>query len=125
MTSIPPLTLTTEADDLRTLLDYLGLAQSSPEAQRISGLTKSGISEVLGGKRTRDTGRRRHIGIVANVIEELAAVREASTGTPRRGASAVGWLHTATVQTSAGGRTPLEVLADTDLALEALSDLRR
>lgn len=125
MTPLAPPTFTTEAEDLRTILDYLGLPQSSQEAQRISGLAKSGISEVLGGKRARDTSRRRHLGIVASVIRELAAVREASTGTPRRGASAVSWLHTATVRTSAGQRTPLEVLADTDLALEALSDLRR
>lgn len=117
--------LTTEQDDLLAILGYLGIAQSSVEAQRITGLTKSGISELLRGKRSRDTGRRRHIAIVAAVIRNLSEARAASTGTPVRGNSAVGWLHTARVDTSAGPQTPLAVLSDTDLALEALDALQR
>lgn len=35
---------TSEAEDLRQILGYLGLAQSSAEAVQITGLTKSAIS---------------------------------------------------------------------------------
>src|SRR4051794_27335133 len=116
---------TSESDDLREVLDYLPIAQSSAEAQAITGLTKSAISEVLAVKRPRGTHRRRHIAIVAAVIRELAAVRSVSTGSAERGKSAIGWLHTGVVETSRGRATPLEVLAASDLAAEALEDLRR
>jgi transcriptional regulator with XRE-family HTH domain len=122
---MPVPTLTTEADDVRAIVRYLGLAQSSREALEITGLSKSAISEVLSGRRRRDTARRRHIAIAAEVIRRLADARRASTTTSERGASAIGWLHTARVETSRGPRTPLEVLADTDLAMEALAELTR
>ncbi len=121
----PAPSFTSETDDLQTILSYLGIQQSSTEAQRITGLSKSAISEVLSGKRPRDTHRRRHIAIVASVIHELSSARSASTGSPERGKSAIGWLHAAAVHTSRGQVAPLEVLADTDLALEALDGLRR
>jgi hypothetical protein len=117
--------LTSESEDVRAILAYLGLPQSSVEASRITGLSKSAISDVLSGKRTRDTHQRRHIAVVATVIQELAATRSAATGSADRGKSAIGWLHTAAVETSRGSVTPLEVLSDTDLALEALDGLRR
>ena len=59
--TMPDLEWTSEADDLRTIIVYLGLGQSSEEAQQITGLAKSAISEVLSGRRRRDTARRRHI----------------------------------------------------------------
>jgi hypothetical protein len=122
---MPQLELSSEAEDLRTIIVYLGLGQSSPEAQQITGLTKSAISEVLTGRRTRDTARRRHIAIVAAVVRHLAEGRRAATGTKSRRMTAVGWLHTAAVETSRGTKTPILVFADTDLAREALSALRR
>jgi hypothetical protein len=122
---IPELELTSEAEDLRTIIVFLGLGQSSPEAQQITGLAKSAISEVLGGRRTRDTSRRRHIAIVAAIVRSLAEGRRAATGTDVRRKTAVGWLHTAAVATSHGTKTPIIVFADTDLAMEALNDLRR
>jgi transcriptional regulator with XRE-family HTH domain len=114
-----------EADDLRAILEYLGVGQSSAEATTITGLSKSAISEVLSGKRRRDTSRRRHIAIVAAVTRELGAARSAATASSDRGASAIGWLHTAAVETSRGRKTPLDLLRDTKLALEALDELRR
>ena len=66
-TTLPDLEWTSEADDLRTILIYLGLGQSSEEALQITGLAKSAISEVLSGRRRRDTARRRHIAMVAAV----------------------------------------------------------
>lgn len=123
--TIPELELTSEADDLRTIIVYLGLGQSSEEAQQITGLAKSAISEVLSGRRRRDTARRRHIAIVAAVVRHLAEGRRAATGTDARRITAVGWLHTAAVETSRGTKTPILVFADTDLANEALSGLWR
>lgn len=118
-------TLTAEAEDLRSILSYLGLSQSSLETQQITGLSKSGISELLNGQRSRDSGRRRHIAIVAAVVRELSSARRAATGTSDRGKSAIGWLHTARVDTSRGRKSPLELLADTNLAIEALDRLQR
>lgn len=117
--------LTTEAEDIRAIIGYLGLAQSSSEIQQITGLAKSAISEVLSGQRTRDTSKRRHIAIVAAVVRRLSQGRRAATGSNARGQSAVGWLHTAPVATSQGRLTPLQVLADTELAKEALLELTR
>lgn len=123
--AMPVPNLTAEAEDIRTIIGYLGLSQSSEEVQQITGLAKSAISEVLSGQRPRDTSRRRHIAIVAAVVKRLSEGRRAATRTSSRGKSAVGWLHTAPVVTSRGIKTPIQVLADTDLAKEALYDLMR
>lgn len=123
--AMPAPSLTAEAEDIRTIIGYLGLSQSSDEVQQITGLAKSAISEVLGGQRARDTARRRHIAIVASLVTRLSQGRRAATGASARGKSAVGWLHTARVATSRGDKTPLQVLADTNLAIEALNDLVR
>lgn len=123
--TMPELELTSEADDLRAIIVYLGLGQSSEEAQHITGLAKSAISEVLSGRRRRDTARRRHIAIVAALVRHLAEGRRAATGTTERGVTAIGWLHTAAVETSRGTKTPILVFADTDLAKEALTGLRQ
>ena len=123
--TMPPIEFTSEADDLRTIIGYLGVGQSSEEALLITGLAKSAISEVLSGRRTHDTARRRHIAVVAAVVRHLAEGRRAATGTVDRRVTAVGWLHTAAVKTSRGTKTPILVLADTDLAEEALTELQR
>ena len=123
--TMPAIELTSEAEDIRTVLVYLGVGQSSQEAQQITGLAKSAISEVLSGRRTRDTGKRRHIAVVAAVVRHLAEGRRAASGTEARQMTAVGWLHTAAVKTSKGTMPPILVLADTDLAKEALNGLRR
>jgi len=122
---MPPIELSSEADDLRTIIAYLGVGQSSEEVQQITGLAKSAISEVLSGRRTRDTARRRHIAVVAAVVRQLAERRRAATGTGERRVTAVGWLHTAAVKTSRGTKTPILVFADAELAEEALTELRR
>jgi hypothetical protein len=114
-----------EAEDIRTIIDYLGISQSSSEAKRITGLTKSGLSEVLAGRRRRDTSRRVHIAVVAAIVRGLSAARLASTGERERGRSAIGWLHAGRVDTSVGRRSPLDVLSDDALAVEALDDLWR
>jgi len=124
-TTMPPIELSSEADDLRTIIAYLGVGQSSEEVQQITGLAKSAISEVLSGRRTRDTARRRHIAVVAAVVRQLAERRRAATGTGERRVTAVGWLHTAAVKTSRGTKTPILVFADAELAEEALTELRR
>jgi hypothetical protein len=123
--TMPELEWTSEADDLRTIIVYLGLGQSSEEAQQITGLAKSAISEVLSGRRRRDTARRRHIAIVAAVVRELAEGPQAATGTGARRITAIGWLHTAAVETSRGTKSPILVFGDTDLVKEALDGLRR
>lgn len=123
--TMPELEWTSEADDLRTIFVYLGLGQSSEEAQQITGLAKSAISEVLSGRRRRDTARRRHIALVAAVVRHLAEGRQAATGTATRPATAVGWLYTAAVKTSRGTKAPILVFGDTDLVKEALDGLRR
>jgi hypothetical protein len=116
--TMPDLEWTSEADDLRTIFVYLGLGQSSEEAQQITGLAKSAISEVL-------RGRRRHIALVAAVVRQLAEGRQAATGTAARPKTAVGWLYTAAVKTSRGTKAPILVFGDTDLVKEALDGLRR
>lgn len=116
---------TSEREDLELVVRYLGLPQSSTEIQQITGLSKSAISEILNDQRVRDTRQRRHLAIVAELIRQLRASRKAVTGSAERGKSALGWLHSARVATSRGTRTPLEVLSDTHLALEAIGDTWR
>jgi hypothetical protein len=117
--------LTTEAEDLRTIVEYLGILPSSPEVQSITGLTESAIADLLSGRRVRSTRRHTHIAVVASVIRRLAEARQAASLTADRGDSAMGWLHTAQLSTSVGIQTPLAVLSDTSLALEALDGLER
>ena len=124
VTLAPPIH-TSEADDLREILGYLGISQSSTEARAITGLSKSAISEVLRGRRTRDTNRRTHIAVVAEVMRHLQTARAAATGAPERGRSAIGWLHATRAETSRGMESPLTILSDTSLALEALDGLNR
>ena len=114
----------TEADDVRLIVRYLGIRPSSWECQIITGLSKSSISDLLNGKRSRGTRRQRHIAIAAEVVERLAAARIAATGTDSRVPS-TRWLRSAQVATSRGTRTPLEVLGDSELASEVLEGLRR
>ena len=116
--------MTTEAEDLRTIVEYLGILPSSPEVHSITGLTEA-IADLLTGRRVRPTRRHTHIAVVASVIRRLAEARQAATLTADRGASAMGWLHTAQISTSVGIQTPLAVLSDTSLALEALDGLER
>lgn len=115
----------TEADDIRTVMDYLGLSPTSPELLTITGLGPVAITAILRGRSRVGRSRRRHIRVVAAVIERLAAGRGASTGTGWRGTPAAGWLSAARISTSRGVRSPLEILADADLASEALDDLMR
>ena len=122
---LDPPELTSEAEDIQSILDYLGVMQSSSEVLRITGLSKSGISEVLNGRRRRETARRAHIAVVAEIVRGLAGAREVGTGDGKRGKSATGWLHAARVDTSVGPRSPLAILSDDALALEALDGLRR
>lgn len=117
--------MTTEAEDLRAIVDYLGILPSSPEAQSITGLTESAIADLMSGHRVRPTSRRAHIGVVASVIRRLVEVRQTATLTTNRGGSALGWLHTAQISTSIGIKSPLAVLSDTSLAIEALDGLER
>lgn len=106
-------------------MSYLGIDATSREAFRITGLTASSLSDALAGKPVRDATRRRHIAVVASLIRDLAAARTAATGEPERPVPATSWLHSAVVVTSAGPRSPIEILSDPGLALEALDELRR
>jgi hypothetical protein len=125
MEALQPVRFSSEAEDLQTILAYLAIRQSSAEAQRITGLSKSAISEILAGRRRRETARRVHIAVVANVVRDLMSARKAATGSEARGKSAIGWLYASTVETSRGRRSALEVLSDPVLAIEALDQLRR
>lgn len=113
------------ADDLRAILSYLDIAQTSAEAQRITGLTTSALTDALSGKPVRNVTRRWHIAVVASIVRDLAAARMFATGTPERAMPAAQWLHSAVVVTSVGPRAPIEILSDPALALEALDELRR
>lgn len=113
------------AADLRGILDYLELAPTSTEIQRITGLSAAQIEKALRGDIAGDAERREHIAIVASVVGDLAAVRVASTGSRSRGQPAADWLRGARVETSRGILSPLELLSDPLLAREALDLLRR
>ena len=117
--------MTTEAEDLRAIVEYLGILPSSPEAQSITGLTEAAISDLLSGRLVRPTSRHAHIAVVASVVRRLVDARQAATLSTDRGGSVLGWLHTAQISTSVGIQTPLAVLSDTSLALEALDGLER
>ena len=68
---------------------------------------------------------RRHIAIVAAVIERLAEARTAATGGRHREKDARFWLHTRSVDTRQGVKAPIEILADSDLAIVFLRELLR
>lgn len=113
------------ADDLRAILSYLDIAATSVDAQRITGLAPSAMSDALSGIPVRNVARRRHIAVVASIVRDLAAARMFATGVPERAMPAAQWLHSAVVVTSVGRRAPIEIFSDADLALEALDALRR
>lgn len=112
-----------ETDDLRLIFDYLGIPPTSGEAQHITGLGKSTISEILAGKQVRESRWRLHIALGAELVRDLQDARRASTGSASRGAPARGWLHAERVFTSRGTRSPVEVMVDTDLVREQLGPL--
>jgi hypothetical protein len=113
-----------EADDLRLIVDYLGIRPSSLECRRITGLSKTSISDLLHGNRKGSSRRRTHIATVAEIVAILSAARLAATGESTRGPWSR-WLHVGQIRTSTGVRTPLEVLSDDALAREILADLQR
>lgn len=113
------------ADDLRAILDYLGLAPDDPEMVLITGLPPADLDRVLQGSGDVPERIRHHIGITAAIVRVLAAGREAATGSRHRPASARDWLHTGQVLTSRGLLAPIDVLSDTALAEEALDEMQR
>ncbi len=118
--AFPPPRFSTEADDLRLIFEYLRISPTGPEGQRITGLGKSTISEILAGQRVRDSRRRSHVALVAELISDLRQARRSGTGSADRRATAIGWLHAGRVETSRGIRSPIELLADTELVREQL-----
>jgi hypothetical protein len=68
---------------------------------------------------------RGHIAIVAAVIDRIAEGREAATGSSTRDTDTRAWLHTPSVGTPLGLITPIEILADPDLAIAFLRSLLR
>jgi hypothetical protein len=116
---------TSDSDNLEAIIGYLDLPQASEEVQRITGLTESAIVDVLRGQAIEDTAQRRHVEVVAQVLRLLADARLSATRSAERGKPAAGWLHSGLVTTGRGSKTPIEVLADADLAAAALVALRR
>jgi hypothetical protein len=110
------------AEDLRAIVEYLGLNPSSADLQEITGLDEVALSAGLLGGGIEELSRRRHVAIVATVVRHLAAARQIAAGQTDRGTSASGWLHSARIETSRGIRSPIQVLADPVLAAEALND---
>ncbi len=114
-----------DADDIRTIIRYLGLIPSSEATQRITGLSVPAIKAALTRGRPVDPVARLHLQTVANVIERLADARTAATGSPDRPMPAALWLELATVETSRGRMAPIDILADQELCDELLADLMR
>ena len=110
----------TEKEDLDTIADYLQVEPTGTEMQRITGLSASTLSAVLKGQ-TASSRRREHTAIVGALIRAMARHRELATGSPERPRSAKGWLYAAVVKTPHGAKRPIEILADTNLAWEALA----
>jgi len=111
------------AEDLRAIIDYLGVSPSDQDMQELTGLDEVTISAGLAGGGIEEADRRSHVAVVAAVVGLLKAGRQIATGETDRGKSASGWLHSAQVETSLGLRTPLEILSDPVLAERALNDL--
>jgi hypothetical protein len=121
----PQLPPPSDADDIRTIIRYLGLIPSSEATQRITGLTAPAIKAALTRGRPVEPAARIHLQTVANVIERLAAARAAATGSRDRPMPAALWLELAAVETSRGRVSPIDILADQELCDELLADLMR
>ncbi len=112
-----------EADEILVIAAYLGIEELSAEIQAIVGQTGTTISDLPSGRRRKDAEMRGHIDTVTAVIERLRNARSASTGRDERDTAAGEWLRSARIPTSRGIKSPLEILGDTSLAMDALRDL--
>jgi hypothetical protein len=122
--SLPPPEFT-DADEIRTVIRYLGLIPSSEVTQRITGLSVPAIKAALTRGQPVDPAVRPHLRTVATVIRRLAEARAAATGSRDRPMPGDLWLELATVETTRGRLSPIDILADQELCDELLAELMR
>lgn len=103
----------------------LGVEPTGQEIQRITNLTKSALTTLLNSPDASGSTEDPRIATVVTLLRKLVEARVAATGTTDRGKSTAAWLHAASVRTSRGTQSPIDILADADLATEALNDLLR
>lgn len=114
----------TERADLLAIAEYLGLEPNDAHMSIISGLDPEALIRVLDGQ-LKESPKREHIRVVGDLIRTQRQIRLMNTGNPSRGGSAIEWLETASVRTSEGSKTPLEIYANTKLATEARDEAAR
>jgi hypothetical protein len=110
-------------NDLAFIAGQLGLDPVGSDMERITGLSAAALSRANRGQsRTR---RWRHLATLAALVRELLALMKDATGSPELDpAAARSWLYGGRVVLAGVSHRPVDVLADEELAVALLAELR-
>lgn len=117
-----------DADKARAIAAFFELEPDSAEMADLTGLSSSSLGRLRRGQVERPRPlSSAHLSVLAAFVDEAGEFLGRMTGA---GASAGegsmrDWLHSGWVRTSRGRCRPIEALADKELAVEALNELRR
>jgi hypothetical protein len=117
-----------DADKVRAIAAFFELEPDSAEMAELTGLSASSLGRLRRGQVERPRPQASaHIAVLAAFADEAAEFLDRMTGgdTPASAGSMRDWLHSGWVRTSRGRCRPIEALADRELAVEALNELRQ
>jgi len=117
-----------DADKVRAIAAFFELEPDSAEMAQLTGLSSSSLGRLRRGQveRPRPVSSA-HLSVLAAFVDEAGDFLDRMTGarTSASNGSMRDWLHSGWVRTSRGRCRPIEALADRELAVEALNELRR
>lgn len=117
-----------DAEKVRAISEFFELEPDSAEMVRLTGLSASSLGRLRRGQVERPRPQASaHLSVLAAFVDEASDFLDRMTGghTPASGGSMRDWLHSGWVRTSQGRCRPIEALADRELAVDALNEMRR
>lgn len=113
----------THRDNLQAVAGFFGIPATGKTMQELTGISNSSLSRVAQG--ASDQPREwQHLAVLAEYVRELAFLMTQMSGRSSPVGNMATWLTTATLQTRSGRMYAKDVLADPDLARDALDALR-
>ena len=116
---------TSQREDLQAISSFFEIAPTGKEMVRITGASPSILGRIVQGEESDKY--RPHMARVAAFCRELQEALANMTGSDAaQDESMRGWLYAGKVQTTHYGvQTPWDALANSEMAQEALHELRR
>jgi len=113
------------AQDIRDIAEFFGVGVTSGLVSQLTGMSTSSLGRVAAGE-SRQPAQWEHLAVVAEYVRETRALLMAMSGgqTRPQGDMKI-WLAAAQLPTKYGRRYMKDVLADPEMAREALDTLRQ